>query len=112
MRFHRAVLCLLLASCGCSSSSSPPVVDDAKPADARNDTKEDVAADADTCAPDAAGDACCCSGDVVDFPVCAADGTLSCRGSMSLYHGDDCRCLADRDTPCCLPHVFDGGPHD
>ncbi len=47
---------------------------------------------------------CCCAGDVVDFPVCNSDKP-ACKSGYRLYQGDDCQCLPDRDTPCCLPHA-------
>ena len=57
-----------------------------------------------------AGDACCCAGDVLDFPQCTDGGQISCRAGYGLYRGDDCRCLPDRNTPCCLTHpLIDAG---
>jgi hypothetical protein len=51
---------------------------------------------------------CCCSGDVLDPVTCGSSGPKCDRGT--LYKGDDCRCLPDRNTPCCVPHgVADTG---
>ena len=47
---------------------------------------------------------CCCQGDVLDFPMCVQGGQITCAAGYGLYRGDDCRCLPDRNTPCCLPH--------
>lgn len=55
--------------------------------------------------------ACCCQGDVQETPVCSASG-LTCGTGYGLYRGDMCRCLPDRDTPCCLPHVFPDAGRD
>lgn len=79
--------------------------------DSSIDVAAEAASDADA-APDvgdeACAGACCCEGDVQDFVTCTAAGP-TCKSGFGLFHGDDCRCLPDRDTPCCLPHVRDGG---
>jgi hypothetical protein len=74
--------------------------------DAQSDAAADAAADVmvDACGA-AASDVCCCQSYVTDPPSCSDSGALSCRAGYGLYHGDDCRCLPDRDTPCCPPHV-------
>ena len=79
--------------------------------DAQSDVASETASDAPADTQPAgeagacnAGDACCCQGDVLDFPVCMEGGQVSCRSGYGLYRGDDCRCLPDRNTPCCLPH--------
>ena len=79
----RWALCLLVALNGCSS-------DDTSSCDTR--------------------DYCCCQGDVLDFPICA-NGAPACKSGYTLNRGDACKCLPDRDTPCCLPHArIDSGP--
>ena len=35
----------------------------------------------------------------------SGDGDLVCRAGYQLYFNDDCLCVADADTPCCLPHA-------
>jgi hypothetical protein len=97
------VITVCALGCGASVDSEPA-------GDASVDTSaSEVAAEVGpseggSCAPES----CCCAGDVVDFPVCSGD-TISCRSGYALHSGDDCRCLPDRDTPCCYPHVFDSG---
>lgn len=51
-------------------------------------------------------DVCCCSGDVVDLPQCAADGAISCRAGYTFYTGSDC------STKCTYPMPYDSGPRD
>jgi hypothetical protein len=69
------------------------------------DAPVEVAADADAAVCNTS-DVCCCAGDVLDYPMCTDGGQTSCRAGYGLYRGDDCRCLPDRNTPCCLPHVL------
>jgi hypothetical protein len=78
------------------------------PADAQPDVASDASPevaplDAGACN---ASDVCCCAGDLLDFPQCTDGGQTSCRAGYGLHRGDDCRCLPDRNTPCCLPHVL------
>ena len=90
-----AVTLLALSSWGCSSSS-----DGGTDVDGGSDTATEGGAICDT----ATVFGCCCHGDVQAQPICTAEGVV-CPAGFGSYTGDDCRCLPDRDTPCCLPHV-------
>lgn len=86
--------------CHGAADAQPEVAAEAAvdaPADAQ------IPVDAATCNN---SDVCCCAGDVLDFPMCSDGGQSTCRAGYGLYRGDDCRCLPDRNTPCCLPHVL------
>lgn len=75
------------------------------PADAPADALLETSPDADAAACNTS-DVCCCAGDLLDYPLCTDGGQTSCRAGYGLYRGDDCRCLPDRNTPCCLPHAL------
>jgi hypothetical protein len=94
-----------------NACSSPPCTGSGRPTDAEveAETTIDTATDVPTDAGDASAcaGACCCQGDVIDTVICSSTGP-TCNPMFNVYFGDDCRCLADRDTPCCLPHVDSG----
>lgn len=94
-------LLLLAFAVGCSSSGSESDVDAAS-----DSTYSGGSCDA------AAFVGCCCQGDVTAPPICTAAGTFACPSGFGSYAGDDCRCLPDRETPCCLPHLHDSGVPD
>ena len=107
--YHGADCTRPCGPCTFSPSCFDAGPDTTPPGDTGSGADADTAADDGSCVHTDAGDACCCEGDVMSTVTCTASGP-TCGTGFGLYFGDDCRCLPDRDTPCCLPHVFDAGP--
>lgn len=79
-------------------------------ADAQVDALPDALPDASDGASDGAAcdtvGACCCKDNLSEHPSCSDAGAAICGAGYGLFRGDDCLCLADRQTPCCPIHAL------
>jgi hypothetical protein len=97
---------LLALSLGCSSSS-----DSGGEVDGGGDSTTDGVSEegADGSCDAASKPACCCDGDLEEFPVCSASGSYVCPAGTRPYTAEQC---IQPCGPCMLPCVdtgVDGG---
>lgn len=88
------------SQCGGVADAQPDAPSDVA-AETAADAPSDVSADAASCDTVSA---CCCKDNLSEQALCSDAGVAVCNAGYGLYRGDDCRCLADRQTPCCPLH--------